>query len=328
MSASQRPASPDPVRILIADDDEMTRAQVSACLSQYGFEVEAVPDAAAALSRARDGRFHVVLLDVVMPGMTGLDACRLIKGMTQDRFLPVALLTARSDVDSRVEGLRVGADEYICKPFDDRELYERVHSLLRIKQSYDAVAHARDELSRVAVRDELTGLYNYRYLQSRLSEEFKRAERYREPLACVMLDLDNFKTINDSLGHAIGDEVVKETAARLLRTIRDVDVAARYGGDEFLLILPSSNFPGALTLAERVLRAIGEVPYGAGDEAFMLTASIGVSVFPSRDIHSKDGLLKAADRALYEAKQNGRNRICVFQHQGYSYRPSAFPNVD
>jgi len=309
--------------VLVADDDRVTREYVAGLLRGNGMRVETAPDGRAALNIAREGNVDLVLLDVMMPGLDGIDCCRLIKSMTQDRFLPVILLTAKSDPKSRVEGLRIGADDYLGKPFDERELLARVHGMLRIKNMHDDVRDARERLEELSVRDELTGLYNYRYLTTRLGEEFKRAERYKDPLACVMIDLDYFKRVNDGHGHDVGDTVLREVARRLKREVREIDVVARYGGEEFLLILPSTHFSGALTVADRVWRAMREVPIQApSGVGLTVTLSAGVALYPSRDVRSKDDLLKAADRALYQAKDDGRDRVCVFQHQGYIYRPT------
>jgi two-component system cell cycle response regulator len=243
--------------------------------------------------------------------------------MTQESFLPVVLLTALADSDSRVAGLRIGADDYVTKPFDERELLARVANLLRLKHMHDQINLSRERLAALAVQDELTGLYNYRYLQTRLAEEFKRAERYREPLSCLMVDVDYFKLVNDRHGHKAGDDALREVSVRLLKAVREVDVVARYGGEEFLLVLPSTSFSGALSVAERVWRTVGGEAFALAGTSERVTVSVGVAVYPSRDIKSKDQLLKSADRALYQAKHDGRDRICVFQHQGYIYRPES-----
>ncbi|HEY8426935.1 MAG TPA: diguanylate cyclase [Sandaracinaceae bacterium] len=310
--------------VVVADDDRVTREYVAGLLRGRGYEVTAVDSGQKAIDQCRSGPVSLVLLDVIMDGISGIDVCRMLKSTTaaQGTFLPVILLTARSDTDSRVEGLRIGADDYICKPFDERELLARVGNMVRIKQMHDEVAAARERLERLAIRDELTGLYNYRYLQSRLNEEFKRAERYREPLSCAMLDIDHFKSINDRFGHDVGDQVLRAVAKRLVEAVREVDVVARYGGEEFLLVLPSTHLAGALTVADRVWRAIGTQPFAVGEgRTEAITVSIGVSLYPSRGVTSRDALLKAADRALYRAKDDGRNRICVFQDPAYIYSP-------
>jgi two-component system cell cycle response regulator len=319
------PSSPSGApRILVAEDDAVTREYLSSLLEGHGMQVITADDGHQAVAKARDGALDLVLLDMMMPGLDGLDCCRLIKSMTQDGFLPVVLLTAKADGDSRVAGLRIGADDYVCKPFDERELLARLHNLLRLKRMHDQINEAKERLSTLAIQDELTGLYNYRYLHTRMNEEFKRAERYREPLSCVMIDVDYFKRVNDRHGHDAGDDALREVSVRLLKAVREVDVVARYGGEEFLLVLPSTNFSGALSVAERVWRAVGSESFNLrGGITERVTVSVGVAVYPSRDIKSKDQLLKAADRALYQAKHEGRDRICVFQHQGYIYRPES-----
>lgn len=308
-----------PAHIVLADDDRVTREYVAGLLRGRGYEVTAVDSGQKVLERVREGGVALVLLDVIMDGISGIDACRMLKSTTQGSFLPVILLTGRSDTESRVAGLRIGADDYISKPFDERELLARVQNMVRIKLMHDEVSAARERLERLAISDELTGLYNYRYLQTRLTEEFKRAERYREPLSCAMLDIDRFKSFNDRYGHDVGDRVLVMVAERLREAVREVDVVARYGGEEFLLVLPSTHLAGALTVAERVWRAIGERPFDLGAATERITVSIGVALYPSRGVSNRDSLVKAADRALYRAKEDGRNRICVYQDAGYVY---------
>lgn len=309
--------------ILVADDDRLVREKVGALLRARGHTVELVADGAPAIERAAKGDVGLFLLDVMMPSLGGLEACRLLKSLARDRetFWPVVLLTARNDGDSRVHGLRLGADDYVGKPFDDRELVARVEGLLRIRQMHDDLIEAKQRLEALAVTDELTGLYNFRYLSTRLREELKRAERHREPLACAMIDLDGFKRINDDLGHDVGDAVLREAARRVRGAVREIDVVARYGGDELLLILPTTPFSGALTVASRVWNDIRSTPIQVGPHELRMTASIGVALYPSRDVTDAEALLRAADQALYQAKRDGRDRIGVFQHEGYIFRP-------
>ena len=307
--------------VVVAEDDRSTREELVRRLEAHGLRAEAFESGQKAIDRVSKGDVSLVLLDIIMPGLSGFDCCRLLKSMSQSAFLPVVMLTARTDTESRIEGLRIGADDYICKPFDDRELLARVDGMLRIKQKHDEVQKARAQLEQLAIQDELTGLYNYRYLHTRLAEEFKRSERYRDPLACAMVDIDHFKAINDKHGHDVGDLVLAEVARRLRGAVREIDVVARYGGEEFLLVLPSTHFSGALTVADRVWRAVSSTPFATNGTEQAVTVSVGVALFPSRDVKTKDQLIKAADRALYQAKSEGRNRICVFQHQGYIYEP-------
>lgn len=310
--------------IVIADDDRLTREAVQSVLRAHGYTVEAVADGQAAVERVGRGGVDLVLLDILMPRLSGLEACRLIKGMTSDTFLPVVLLTVKTDSASRVEGLKIGADDYVCKPFDEQELLARVEAMLRIKRLHDHVAEARAKLEQLSIHDELTGLYNYRYLHSRMNEEFKRAERYHDPLAALVLDIDRLDAHNQAGGRAHGDAVIRFVSESLKRSVREVDVIARFGGDEFLVLLPSTHFAGSVTVAERIWREVVERPVPSPlTEPTRVTLSVGVALFPSRDVRTKDQLVRAADTALHHAKREGKNRVCVYQQQGQLYTPVA-----
>ncbi len=295
----------------------MTREFVAGLLRGRGYEVVVADSAAALFELQRTAPLDLVLLDVIMEGLSGVDCCRILKSQSADAFLPVILVTAKGDADSRVEGLRIGADDYVPKPFDERELLARVEAMLRIKRSHDQMVAARDRLSRLAVQDDLTGLYNVRYLHARLTEELKRAERHRDPLAVAMMDVDHFKAVNDSHGHEAGDAVLREVGHRLRGAVREIDVVTRYGGEEFVLLLPSTHLAGALVVAERVSRSLREKPFEVPGARMHVTGSIGVALYPSRGVVDKDSLLRSADRALYKAKDEGRDRVCVFQEQVY-----------
>ncbi|MEI8255853.1 MAG: diguanylate cyclase [Deltaproteobacteria bacterium] len=309
--------------ILVAEDERITREGLAGLLRAAGFRVEAVNDGQDAIDRVGKGGVSLVLLDVNMPRLSGLETCRILKAMEPAGFLPVVLCTVHADMDSRIKGMQLGADDYVCKPFDERELLARVNAMLRIKAQWDAVHEARARLETLATHDELTGLKNYRYLNTRLVEEWKRAERFHEPLAALMFDLDHFKELNDTHGHAFGDAALRALAERLRHGVRDIDVVARYGGDEFLVLLPNTHLAGALTVAERLWRDVTTtiVESDDGDSQEMLRCSIGVAVYPSPGVRNKDTMLKAVDEALYAAKREGRNRIFVAAQQAYAYDP-------
>ena len=329
-----------PARIVIADDDRLARELLASILRGAGYVVETVADGQEALDRVAHGGVELVLLDIVMPRLSGIEACRLLKGMTLDGFLPIVLVTVRTDTASRVEGLRIGADDYVSKPYEEAELLARVASMLRIKRLHDQVAAQKARFERLAVHDELTGLYNFRYLNSRLTEEFKRAERYHEPFACLLIDIDQLRAVNDVNGRLAGDAAIQRVAEGIRRCVREVDVVARYGGDEFLVVLPSTHFAGSVVVAERIWRECSGRSSGRDADASRADApptpegeplwsdgprdihvSLGVALYPSRDVRSKDTLLRAADSALAQAKREGGHRICVFQQQGYIYTP-------
>lgn len=330
-----------PARIVLADDDRLARDQLAGLLRGAGYLVDAVDDGQDAVDRVAQGGVDLVLLDLMMPRLGGLEACRLLKGMTLEGFLPVVLVTARVDTASRVEGLRIGADDYVSKPYEEAELLARVGAMLRIKRLHDQLVAQKDKFERLSVHDELTGLYNYRYLNTRLTEEFKRAERYHEPFACLLIDIDQLRSVNDVHGRNAGDAAIIRVAEGIRRCVREVDMVARYGGDEFLVVLPSTHFAGSVVVAERIWRECGasrgpadceghrddvspssRSNFTRGDVPRELHISIGVALYPSRDVRAKDAILRAADAALTQAKREGGHRICVFQQQGYIYTPS------
>jgi diguanylate cyclase (GGDEF)-like protein len=329
VSESEKPSSSGSAQaslhgstIVVADDDRITRELLAGMLRRHGFVVETVPDGQVAVERVAKGGVDLVLLDILMPRLSGLEACRLLKGMTSDTFLPVVLVTVKTDTASRVEGLKIGADDYVCKPFDEDELVARVEAMLRIKRLHDHVVEARARLEQLSLHDDLTGLYNYRYLHARLSEEFKRAERYHDPLACLVIDIDRLHSHNDAGGRDAGDRVVRFVADTICRSVREVDVVARFGGDEFLVVLPSTHFAGSVTVAERIFQDANQRVTGWEQRSVLPVAlSLGVALFPSRDVRTKDALLRGADAALHAAKRDGGNRICVYQQQGHVYTP-------
>ncbi len=355
-SAAETADSGRPARIVVADDDRLSRELLASILRAAGHTVDTCEDGQEAVERVAQGGVDLVLLDVVMPRLSGIEACRLLKGMTVDSFLPVVLVTVKTDTASRVEGLRIGADDYVCKPFDEAELLARVLTMLRIKRVHEQAVAQKARFERLSVHDELTGLYNFRFLHTRLNEEFKRAERYHEPFATILVDIDQLRAVNDVGGRGAGDLAIRRVADGIRRCVRDVDVIARYGGEEFLVVLPSTHFAGSVVVAERIWREVSGRPVeldgaggalpstrGDGDRRSavppstpegassdprwsegnrQLTVSIGVALYPSRDVRTKDALIRAAEAALSQAKREGGHRICVFQQQGFIYSPA------
>ncbi len=243
--------------------------------------------------------------------------------------MPVALVFAKTDAKSRVEALKIGADGYVCKPFEETELVVCVSSALKIKRAHDRLKAARERLERLRRDDELTGAHSFHYLHERLDAEFTRAERHSEPLACAILDIDRLKVHNERGGRSLGDSVLCGIADVIKRSVRDSDIVARYGGDEFFVMLPSTHFAGSLVVASRIWRDVAarafnatEPPASAPGGEARVTASLGVALFPSRDVRTKDALLGALESALLEAKRRGGNRLCVFQQEGFIYTPN------
>jgi two-component system, cell cycle response regulator len=313
----------EPARVLVADDDAATRELIASTLRASGYEVETAADGQEAIARFARGGLDVVLLDAVMPRVSGVDACRTIKGLRGDDFVPVALVFAKTDPKSRVEALKIGADAYVCKPFEQTELLLCVSSALRVKRAHDRMRAARQKLDRLSAFDELTGAHSFLFLHERLVAEFARAEKHAEPLACCILDVDRLKVPNERGGRSLGDRVLRGVADVIKGSVRDTDVVARYGGDEFFVMLPATHFAGSLVVASRIWRDIAQKAFGTSEaEPVNVTASLGVALYPSRDVRTKDALLTALEAALLEAKRRGGNRLCVFQQEGFIYTPS------
>ena len=325
----------EPARILVVDDSRTQLDWLVEVLEREGYAVETAPDGRETLRKVGSDPPDLVLLDMILPDMDGLEVLRIIKARRDDQFIPVIVLSVKSDLDTKVAGLRIGADDFLAKPFAEAEILARCAAMLRIKQLQEKLREAQRKLEdhqrkleEQTITDALTGLKNRRFFDERLQEEFRRAQRYGDYLALIMIDLDHFKGVNDRFGHPAGDSVLRETASLIRASIRDPDICARYGGEEFAVILPKTHMTGALTVAERVWRELGGKDYaipGGGDgvpATVRVTASLGVAFYPSKDITTGELLLRFADEALYQAKRAGRNTICVYQAQAYRYDTS------
>jgi diguanylate cyclase (GGDEF)-like protein len=316
-------------KILVVDDSRTQLEWLVKLLEREGYAAVSASTGAEALRKVEEDPPDLLLLDMILSDMHGLEVLRIVKARGEDQFIPVIALSVKGDVGSKVTGLRMGADDFLAKPFAEAEILARCAAMLRIKQLQAKLSNAQrktEEQSRKleeqSLTDALTGLRNRRFLDERLEEEFKRAQRYGDFLSIIMIDLDHFKAVNDRFGHPAGDMVLREAAALIRTSIRDPDICARYGGEEFAVILPKTSMSGALAVAERVWRAIGakeyEVPPDAsGQRTVKVTASLGVA-FYTKDITAGDVLLRRADEALYRAKEAGRNSICL--HQAAPFR--------
>lgn len=309
--------------MLIADDQVAARENTARALRDTGYRVIMAVDGQEAVDKATAEKPDLVILDVVMPRLGGLDACRAIKKNAdrEGEFIPVMFLSSRGDPSVRIEGLRAGAQDFLTKPFDLEELRARIEALLRIKRIVDEARRVRTEFDESALHDRLTGLYNQRYLTQRLDEEFQRAQRYNEPLSVLALDLDEFEKVNGRFGRGVGDRLLAECARSLSRACRQVDVVTRAGGDEFVIVLPSTYFGGSLMMAERLWRDVKNTVVEEGASRVTCEVSVGGACFPTRDVMGAKDLLRFAHAALARAKAEGRGKICLFQHQGYLFQP-------
>ncbi len=305
-------AVPDAWTVLVVDDHPVARRLLEAQLEREGYLVITAANGREALERL-SGRFcPLVLTDWMMPEMDGLELCRAIRGREWDSYIYLILLTARDSLDDVLMGLEAGADDYLVKPVHPMELSARLRTGRRILALERTLRDRNREIARLAVTDPLTGVYNRRYLMENLPRELARVRRYGHPLGLIMCDLDHFKEVNDTLGHAVGDEVLKEFTRRLAGQVRQgVDWLARCGGEEFVLVLPETDLAGSLAVARRLRHLVAATPFATTAGPVRVTASFGVAARPPGEADSPDAeaLLARADACLYQAKAAGRNRV-------------------
>jgi diguanylate cyclase (GGDEF)-like protein len=292
--------------VLVADDSLVIRAVVRAGLEDAGYTVIEADDGHAAIDRCRACSPDVILLDIEMPGMDGHEVLAALKGDETSRDVPVVFLTGRTGVDDVVSGLHGGAHDYLRKPFETPELLARVNAAVHVKKLQDQLRRRNTELERLSRTDLLTGLFNRRHMEEELTRWHSSAIRHGEPMALVLFDIDHFKTINDTYGHAVGDLVLREFCRHLTEGLRKGDVACRWGGEEFLVLLPRTPLASAAELAGRVRSFVAATPIVVGGHRVTVTVSGGCAPGPGAGI---DAVLRQADQRLYEAKHLGRNRI-------------------
>lgn len=282
------------------------RAVLRRYLENEGYAVIEADDGQAAIDRCQQARPDTVLLDIEMPGLNGYEVLAHLKADPELQDIPVVFLTGNTGTEDIVAGLRAGAQDYLKKPFETAELIARVGAAVRTKQLQDQLRDRSAEFARMSSTDALTGLYNRRHLEERLREVDSAALRHDRLLSVIMLDIDYFKRVNDTEGHQGGDDVLKEFARRLQIEVRGEDVAGRWGGEEFLVILTDTPIEGAMTLAERIRAAVADEPFTVGDHRIAVTISAGGAAGPPGNT---DELIRRADVALYQAKAGGRDRV-------------------
>jgi two-component system, cell cycle response regulator len=298
--------------ILLAEDDPVTRMLMTRFLKKAGYEVDAVANGSEALDRMTRRYYPMLVTDWEMPEMDGVALCKAVRNLQMDGYVYALLLTARDSKEHIIAGLEAGADDYLIKPVHEPELIARLNAGRRILNLEHSLRVANQRNRILSITDALTGTYNRRYLMEQLPRELERCRRYAYPLSVLMCDIDHFKQINDSCGHAAGDDVLQQFAARAQKSIRsNSDWIARYGGEEFLIVLPETGYEGAVAVAEKIRSVVASTPFATRMGEPKVTASFGAaSTGPSGpDIGLKvDALIRAADECLYRSKQEGRDR--------------------
>ena len=319
------PEAKSKYRILVVDDHEDNIELLRARLEARGYIVDSAADGQAALDQVDRQCPDLILLDVMMPKMDGIEVVRRLKKNSALPFIPVIMQTALDSTENKVEGLDAGADDYITKPINFAELEARVNSLLRIKKLQNELAEREkqlsalnDKLREISLTDGLTKVDNRRSLEERLHEMWEHSVRLHEPIAIVMCDIDKFKSVNDNYGHQAGDAVLQQFAKLLKEEAREIDRVGRYGGEEFLLILPGTVLDAAVTFAERLREKVANHTFSFPGGTLERTMSCGVSASPHPKVKDQEGLLRTADDALYVAKETGRNRVVRFDSADFN----------
>jgi two-component system cell cycle response regulator len=291
--------------VLVAEDSLVVRTLLRRQLEEYGHRVVEAVDGEEALAMCRLHQPDAMLLDVEMPKLDGHGVLAALRATPELADIPVVFLTARTSTEDVVEGLRLGAHDYLRKPFEPSELLARVSAAVRVKTLQDQLRQRNIELHAMSRTDALTGLPNRREMQERIIATASAARRHHQPSALLMVDVDHFKSVNDTRGHDAGDAVLRAVATGLSDECRAEDSAGRWGGEEFLVVAPMTDIDGGMRLGERIRSRIGDatVPVDDGPD-IDVTVSVGVA-----SGSAVDALLAAADAALYAAKRAGRNRV-------------------
>ncbi|MDE3270171.1 MAG: diguanylate cyclase [Pseudomonadota bacterium] len=306
-------------KLLLVDDDADVCAFYASVL-RSDYEVKVAHDADVVYESLNEFNPDLVVLDVDLPGQNGLDVCRKIRGLTKHKpYIAIIFLTGNSSTHDILKGLEIGGDDYLAKPCSVPELKARIKTNLRIKRMTDELEEARKTLENenrklelLTITDELTSLFTMRHFSKRLEEEHSRACRYNYSVSLIMIDLDHFKRVNDSFSHMMGSYVLAQVGERIKNQLRSEDTAARYGGDEFAIMLPHTDSVGAMAFGKRVADAIAASDYVLDTNSVKVTASMGVYTFDGSKEERSDGgsgLIKCADKLLYQAKRAGRNRL-------------------
>jgi two-component system, cell cycle response regulator len=300
-------------RVLIVEDDAMFRKILSTWLESWGYQVTIAEDGKKAWGILLEKPApQLLILDWMMPHPNGVELCHLIRQRNSSPYQYILLLTAKDDKQDIIRGLDAGADDYLTKPFDKNELHARLRAGRRILTLQDEQFKTREQLEFQATHDSLTGIWNRRAILDLMHREFERSRRANSVSGVLMLDLDHFKNVNDSYGHQAGDAVLQEVGRRIQLAIRLYDLAGRYGGEEFLIVLPGCGRDEVQMCAERIRIAMCDESIPVADFCISVSVSIGSVVF-NPALHSERDALSTADAALYQAKNRGRDQVVFIE---------------
>ena len=307
------------MKILIADDSIVSRHLLDATLRRWGYEVVVACDGNEAWHILQsENAPKIAILDWVMPGLTGPEVCRRVRATAKDKdiYTYILLLSSKSQREDLIEGMESGADDYLTKPFDQHELQVRLRPGVRILELQHELISAREELRDQATKDFLTRIWNRSSILDILSRELQRGTRENRPVGLVLADLDKFKSVNDTYGHFAGDAVLREFVRRMSASIRPYDAIGRYGGEEFLIVLPGCDVAVTEKQAERMRAALANDPMWFNEEAQLITCSFGATAWMPGITVTEEALIRVADDALYAAKRQGRNRVVFLPYTG------------
>ncbi|AWK87287.1 PleD family two-component system response regulator [Azospirillum thermophilum] len=297
-------------RVLILEDSALDLEKVAETLERDHHEVLSSDSCAKALEQALNTELDLVVISLTLMNEDGLRLCSQLRSHERTRQVPILLMVDEGDLNHVAKGLDLGANDYVIKPIDRNEMLARARTQIRRKRYQERLRSNYEHSLSMALTDSLTGVFNRRYVNAHLPRLLERAIDSHKPVSVLMFDIDHFKVVNDSYGHSVGDEVLREVSARASRNLRTFDLVARLGGEEFVVILPDTDGEAALIVAERLRHRIAETPFAVSAEVGQInvTVSIGISV-GGRLGDTAEGLIRRADDALYEAKRLGRN--CV-----------------
>ena len=298
-------------RVLVIDDSKKFRELITNALA----EAELFDDYCTAngglegFKFLTENRVDLIICDLVMPQVDGLKFLQLVNAIPELSNIPVIILTVNNDRNAKLKGLEQGACDYLTKPFDAAELVARVNIHLKIKKLQDELKAANDHFKQLSNIDPLTNLYNRRFFTEIIEIELQRSSRFQSYVSLLVVDIDHFKKVNDIYGHQAGDKVLVAVAEKLREGLRTYDIASRYGGEEFVIVLPGTPLARGMEVAERLRKAVQALTFELPLDRVSVTVSIGLAAFPTAHVDCFNALFTRADEALYRAKQNGRNRV-------------------